>query len=89
MDHRAAYIQEESDGATAKVNQIPSGNSDHIQGDRKMQNPNDGWIHILVRKVKALFKRNRRSISEIPTQLAVLSTALQESSITIFNISTR
>ena len=43
VDHRAANIQEESDGATAKVNQVPSGNADHKQGDRKMQNPNDAW----------------------------------------------
>ena len=101
VDHVAANVQEANVGATAKVSQIPSGNADHIQEDRRMQNlaaPNDGWLQILVRKIKALFNRKHRSISEsmsagllpnqdvvvTPTQLEVLSTALQKSSITIF-----
>ena len=103
VDHVAANVQEANVGATAKVSQIPSGNADHIQGDRKMQNlatTNNGWLQILVRKIKALFNRKHRSISEstsadllpnqgvvvTPTgaQLQLLSTALQKSSITIF-----
>ena len=111
VDHAAANIREASDGATASISQTSTGDADQIQEDRKRQNqdaPKDGRIRIIVKKVKAVFKRKHRNISadqqsDIPppqvsstldqhteeivapaAQLQVLSTALQNSSIAIF-----
>ena len=90
VDHDATDIQETDGVAIANIKKV---STEDVREEVKHNPaaPKDGRIRTIVKKVKAMFNRKQRNVSgyqediTLPaTQLQMLRSALQKSSITIF-----
>ena len=64
VDHIAANVQEVGDSAVANVSTDDIDPMHESGIEHNLATPNDGWIRTIVRKVKAMFERKPRNVSQ-------------------------